>query len=104
MRKMVGGDLLACSGYIHWYRSWLQTFGEIHEIYIEHTPAGGSPPRPVPKFDDVVEVVQLPYGHNAKLKIGHRGRVVSTKGARYLVRFAGGWMEWFTAVQIDLVR
>jgi hypothetical protein len=67
---------------------------------VDHTPAGGSPPRPVPKFDDLVEVVQLPYGHHPKLKIGQRGRVVSIKEATFLVRFSWG-MEWFTAVQID---
>lgn len=68
---------------------------------IDATAAGGSPPRTVPKFDDVVEVVMLPYGHNAKLKMGQRGRVVSVTAARFLVRFAWG-MEWFTPVQIEV--
>jgi hypothetical protein len=70
---------------------------------VNHTPAGGSPARPVPKWDDLVEVVKLPDGHNPKLKMGQRGRVISKKEAVYLVRFGWG-MEWLTALQIELVR
>lgn len=70
---------------------------------VDATQAGGSPPRPVPKWDDLVEVVKLPDGPDPKLKMGQRGRVVSKKESTYLVRFAWG-MEWLTVLQIEVVR
>lgn len=68
---------------------------------VSHTPAGGSPPRPVPKPGDLVEVVKLPEMADKRLRIGQRGRVVLVTGAMFSVRFPWG-VARLNSVQIDL--
>jgi hypothetical protein len=68
---------------------------------IDATPAGGSPPRPVPAVRDEVEVVKLPDIRDSRLKMGQRGQVVSVKGAMFSVRFPWG-VAYLNSVQIEL--
>lgn len=70
---------------------------------VEHTPAGGSPPRPVPQLEDWIKVVKLPDEHDPRLKLGQRGLVVVKKEAMYCVRFGWG-LHWLTVMQIEMVR
>lgn len=68
---------------------------------VDHTPAGGSPPRPVPQVGDLVEVVKLPDQADKRLKIGQRGTVHSSTGAMYWVKLPWG-IAALNAVQIEL--
>jgi hypothetical protein len=68
---------------------------------VDHTPAGGSPPRPVPKVGDLVEVAKLPDQCDPRLKMGQRGRVVAVNNAMFSVRFSWG-VARLNKVQIDL--
>lgn len=68
---------------------------------VAHTPAGGSPPRPVPAIGDTVEVVKLPEVCDKRLKMGQRGTVHSSAGAMFWVRFSWG-IASLNSVQIEL--
>lgn len=68
---------------------------------VDHTPAGGSPPRPVPMVGDLVEVTKLPDICDKRLKIGQRGRVVAATNAMFSIQFPWGVAK-LNSVQIDL--
>lgn len=70
---------------------------------IDATPAGGSPPRPVPKIGDIVEVVKLPDERDARLRMGARGEVQMVREAMFYVRFTWG-VAALNKVQIELPR
>jgi hypothetical protein len=71
---------------------------------VDHTPAGGSPPRPVPKEGDWVKIVRFPDDLSEKrLRIGQRGLIVSKREAMFQVMFPWGY-AYLNALQIELVR
>lgn len=68
---------------------------------VDHTTAGGSPPRPIPKVGDLVEVAKLPEPCDPRLKIGQRGRVVAVNNAMFSIKFIWGVAK-LNSVQIDV--
>lgn len=70
---------------------------------VKHTPAGGSPRRPVPKVGDIVEVVKLPDQPGERLRMGARGEVQEVRGAMFYVRFSWG-VHALNSLQIEPLR
>lgn len=70
---------------------------------IDFTPAGGSPPRPVPKIGDRVQVARLPDQCDARLKMWQIGIVYDKNQAMYRVRFAWGFAT-LAVVQLELAK
>lgn len=70
---------------------------------VDHTPAGGSPPRPVLKVGDKIEVVKLPDVRDERLRMGDSGVVVEKREAMFRVLFRWGYAS-LNAVQIELLR